>query len=168
MESRPVLEIEPSPFDKILEGASFILLIVFWLVVVQQFLVLPAVIPTHFNAAGVPDDYNDKALLFLLPGIATALYILLTLITRNPHQFNYPLKINPENARRQYKLAMRLIRMIKIAIILSMFLILLHIARSANGNTNGLERWILPILLTLIFSPIIYYFIQSQRKTQKA
>ncbi len=168
MESRPIFEIEPSPLDKRLEDASLILLIVFWLVVIQQFLVLPDIIPTHFNAAGIPDDYNSKASLFLLPVIATALYILLTLINRNPHQFNYPLKITPENARWQYTLATRLIRMIKIAIVLTMFLVLLLIVLSANGDTKGLEVWILPAVLTLIFAPIVYYFVQSRRKDQKA
>lgn len=49
---------------------------------------LPERVPTHFNAAGVPDDYSDKSTLWAIGGLLAALTIGLFLLLNNLHRID--------------------------------------------------------------------------------
>jgi uncharacterized membrane protein len=52
----------------------------------------PEKVPMHWNAAGEVDDYGRKASVFMVPGIALAIYLLLLFIPRiDPRKKNYDL-----------------------------------------------------------------------------
>ena len=118
---------------------------------------LPDTIPSHYTESGQPDDYSTKSTFLTLPAIAVFIYVLLSLIVLIPQQFNYSVKITPEDALRQYKLATRLIRYLKAAIIWMFFYISFSTIRVVTKADTGLGLWFLPIILGGILVPLIIY-----------
>ena len=99
---------------------------------------LPDRIPIHFNLRGEPDDYGPKSIFLILPGIALALYGLLTMINRKPQHFNYPVKITPQNAQKQYELAVGLVNLLNAVVMLMMGYLAFNMAQVALGKAEGL------------------------------
>ncbi|MBB2149969.1 DUF1648 domain-containing protein [Pedobacter gandavensis] len=114
---RPVIKLELSLFDKIIEGIGFLLLTALWLCVYVQYAGLPKYIPIHFNFSGAANSFGHRSDIYSLPMVATALYILLTVVNNFPQYFNYLTPITPENAHRQYLLATRLLRYLKVLVV---------------------------------------------------
>lgn len=114
---RPIIKLQLSLFDKIIEGIGFGLLIMLWLCVYVQYAGLPESIPIHFNFSGAADSFGHRSDIYSLPMLATALYILLTVVNNFPHYFNYLTPITPENAHRQYIIATRLLRYLKVLVL---------------------------------------------------
>jgi hypothetical protein len=98
-----------------------------------------------------------------LPLVATVLFIGLTILNKFPHIFNYPTEITEDNALRQYTNATRLIRYLKVIIVVIFGLIAFETIRHANGQTEGLGIWFLPMTMGLIFIPLIYFLIKSTK-----
>jgi len=99
----------------------------------------------------------------MLPVVALVIYAILTLISRIPEKFNYPVKITPANARKQYILGTRLLRYLKLAIVLMFFFISYKTVMVAMGNSDGLGIWFLTVFIGVILGPVIIYFILAQR-----
>lgn len=153
-EARPVIRLSFSTQDCLLEISGCLLLILQWLVVLYYYSGLPEQIPTHFNIQGQPDDTGHKNMLFFLPAISLVLYTGMTILNRYPHIFNYPGKITPQNAERQYLIATRLIRYLKFIVVLTFFAITLSIILTAKNISTGLGVWFLPVFLMLIYIPL--------------
>ena len=51
---------------------------------------IPGMVPTHFNAAGKPDNYGSKASLIVEPIIALLLMGLFIFIEKFPQAWNFP------------------------------------------------------------------------------
>src|SRR2546428_8950316 len=89
MEARPKLIIELTKVDKLLETVCLMILVVLWLGTIAFFSKLPDQIPSHFNAAGQADDFSYKTHIFVLPIVATIIYIGMTILNKRPHIYNY-------------------------------------------------------------------------------
>lgn len=161
---RPLTRPEYEPFDWLLEVLALLTLFSFLGYVIYIYQRLPDIIPTHFNAAGLADDYGRKNNIWMLPGIAVLLYFMLTMINFIPHMFNYPTKITPQNAMRQYTLATRLIRILKIILLVMFFYIGYATVSVSHGNSSGIGFWFIPVFLGFVFIPMIIYFIRSVKK----
>lgn len=161
---RPRIKPEMGPADWMLEAFALIALISLIGYVVYCYPKLPAIIPTHFNAAGVADDHGSKISILFLPGISLFIYVLMTLINLVPHTFNFPGKITPQNALRQYTLATRMIRYLKTIIILLFFYISYTTTCVVFDMVAGLGLWFMPVFLGLVMIPIISYMIIALNK----
>lgn len=147
--------------DKIIEIAGWILIVTVWVLIIKNYSSLPATIPTHYNAAGQADGFGGKATILTLPIIATILFVGLTILNKFPHVFNYPIDITQDNAFRQYTNATRLTRYLKLIITFIFGMIVLKTIQMANGETNGLGVWFVPLTMALTFIPVIYFVIIS-------
>lgn len=163
-ENRPVIRPEMAPVDWLLEGFALTGLLVMIAFAANQFSHLPESIPSHFNAAGKPDDYSSRDSLWFLPLIALFLFGLMTYVSRIPHKFNYPIPISPQNAARQYAMAVRLIRTLKAVIMWLFATITIFTVRTALGSSTGLGLWFMPVFLTMVFGPLITYLVLAFRK----
>ncbi|WP_222535494.1 DUF1648 domain-containing protein [Pedobacter polysacchareus] len=123
---RPLIKLQLSLFDKIIEGIGLFLLMSLWLCVYFQYAGLPEYLPLHFNFSGAADSFGHRSDIYSLPMVATALYILLTTVNNFPHYFNYLTPITPENAHRQYTIATKLLRYLKVLVVV-IFAILISI-----------------------------------------
>jgi uncharacterized membrane protein len=160
---RPLTRPEMDPIDWLIEATAILGLMFFLGYVIYQYPRLPNTIPSHFNGSGMPDDYSGKTSFWMLPGIAVFIYILMSLIVLIPHRFNYTVKITPANAMKQYKLAIRLIRFLKAAVILMFFYISYATIRVVSKEDSGLGLWFLPVVFGGTFLPIVVYFIAAYR-----
>jgi len=160
---RPVIKPGMEPIDWILEILAIITMLSFLGFMLYHYTSLPETIPTHFNAAGEPDAYGGKINLLLLPAIVLVVYSLLTLFSRIPEKFNYPVRITQQNARVQYTMGLRMIRIMKLGIAILFFIIAYRIVMATFGRTSGLGSWLIPLYLGIILIPVIVYFILALR-----
>jgi len=161
METRPKINISLSTLDKILESIGKLLIIIIWGLTLFVYFKLPAIIPTHFNASGEPDGHGNKLTILILPILASLLYFGLTKLNQYPQSFNYIETITVENAERQYTIASRMLRFLKIALLLIFSHIILFTYLTTIGLTNGLGVVFLPFTLGIALIPIIFYIRQS-------
>ncbi len=160
---RTIIKPELNACDNIVEAASWILLIALWAYVIQNFFELSDIIAVHFSFEEKANRYGSKAVIFIIPIVATFATFLLSLINRWPHIFNYPIKITVSNVARQYTLATRLLRMLKIFILVVSGMITFQFVRIVNDNSSLHGVTMLSIILFPIFLPLIIYLRASLR-----
>ena len=158
---RPKIKLIPTTADKLVDILGWIILLALWALTITNYSSLPDTIPTHFNAAGEADGFGSKVTILSLPVIATLLFIGLTVLNRYPHIFNYPTSITQDNALRQYTLATRMLRYLKLVLVLVFGGIELMTIQHATGKAAGLGVWFLPLTLVLVFIPLIYFVVKS-------
>jgi hypothetical protein len=56
-----------------------------------------------------------------------------------------------------------MIRILKLVIVLVFGLILFNTLQNANGNTDGLGNWFLPLTIGLFTIPTLYFLIKSMK-----
>ena len=64
----------------ILPSIGLLLLVLMYLIPFSYFEELPDKIPKHFNSHGEVDDWTPKSLIYLIPLIATALFLFIELL----------------------------------------------------------------------------------------
>jgi uncharacterized membrane protein len=154
---RPKIKLFPTTADKLVDLLGWLILIALWAITIINYSSLPDTIPTHFNAAGEADGFGTKVSIIALPVIATLLFIGLTVLNRYPQSFNYPTTITKDNALRQYTLATRMLRYLKLVLVLVFGGIEIMTIQNATGKAAGLGVWFLPLTLVLVFLPLIYF-----------
>ena len=164
METRPKLKIKPTASGKILEFTCYCLLSAMWLLVIYSYFKLPDNIPVHYDGSGQVTDHGNKIMLFILPVVATLIFLGLSFLIKRPHILNYIQPITKENCIQQYTIAASMLRFMKFAILLIFFLIILLTYFTAMGITKGLGSWFLPFALSLIIIAPIYFVIKSKYK----
>jgi uncharacterized membrane protein len=163
MENRPKIKLHKTKIDQTIDVFTWLLLLFLCIYTIIEYSNLPNTIPIHFNSSGKADGFGNKSTILTIPIIVVFLTIMMSLVSKFPHQFNYPNKITPENALRQYKLATNLIRYLKLAIVFIFSLITVSTIWIANGKKTGLGVWFLPISVGIIFTLIILFIIQSKK-----
>jgi len=163
MKDRPIIKLDLTFGDKIIEFIAWLSLAIVWIMTISNFNQLPEIIPTHFNAAGQANGFGGKAAIFTLPIISSLLFLLLTWLNNFPQLFNFPTNITKENALKQYLFATRLIRYIKLIVVVIFGMIEYKTIQNVNGNGDGLGIWFLPIAIGMIFIPLIIYVIKSKK-----
>ncbi len=164
---RPIIFINKGAIDSILDYTSLVIILFIWGFTFINYKHLPDVIPTHFNSNGVEDDYGSKNTIWILPIISTAVFILFTVLNKFPHQFNYMVKITADNAEKQYRLATRIMRILKFNISLLFFCIIIKVVGSSLDKNSSLEWWLIPLLLLTIITPTFYLVIVSGSKKMR-
>lgn len=122
---------------------------------------LPETIPTHFDGSGTPDGFGGKWTIWMMPFIAFLLTVMLVLLTRYPHTFNYLITITPENAEYQYRLARMLMLWLAIFVNLLFFLIQHSTIQVAFGRSEGLDMYTLLFAMAGNLVILIVYLIKS-------
>ncbi|WP_405205470.1 DUF1648 domain-containing protein [Aquimarina sp. LLG6339-5] len=161
--SNPIIRVEKGLIDILLEIIMFIGLIALILIPAFYYKDLPEMIPTHFNAKGVQDDYNSKSMIWLLPIIGLFLGVGLFVLNKSPHIFNYPKAFTLDNASKYYKNSTRLIGVINLTIIWAFVFILYKSVQVALGDSENLGIWFLPVFLIIIFGAIIYFALETRK-----
>lgn len=103
MEKRPILNLPYTTTETAVQITTAVLLLAAWGLAWHYHQTLPETIPIHFNFAGEADGYGEKGHIFALPAIATIVAIVLALLSKIPHQFNYLVTITKANAEKQYR-----------------------------------------------------------------
>jgi uncharacterized membrane protein len=163
MNGRPKLNIVLSPQDRFLEVLGYVLLCLMWGTAMFAFRELPGNIPIHYNTSGKADSYGNKFFLLLLPVIPTAIFFGITALSKYPHIFNYIVTITEENARRQYSLALRLLRVMKIAVVLIFLVNVLFTYVFTKDINSGGGGWNIVFTFIIMLFPTIIYCVAACR-----
>jgi uncharacterized membrane protein len=124
---------------------------------------LPDRIPTHFNLAGQPDGWGSPAMLLLLPIMAVAIYLLITVAARFPSAFNYPVRVTAENHAQLQELALSMIAWLKAEVACLFTWIQWSTIEAARHSRSGLSPALLPISIAAVFGTVGWHFVAMRR-----
>lgn len=151
VEEQPKLEIVPGYWDQVMDIAVWALLV--GMIGFSAYL---------FVAPAGSTDMESTGLIFALLGISTV--IGFHYLKRYPHRFNYLVRITPENALRQYTLALRMMRMLNLIMIL-MFISILIMMYIENTQDRQMDEGLIIIFIMIVgFIPMGYYLWKSSGK----
>lgn len=153
---RPEIYIQKKSIDIFFEMAAILTIIFMWAYCFYHYKSLPDIIPSHYGANGMADDYNSKKIIFLIPLIVTIIVIGMRWLNRYPHKFNYLTTITADNAERQYRMATRLIRYLQFIIAVLFNYIVVKTVTDAYVKQSKLDIWFVFILEAAIFVPTVY------------
>jgi uncharacterized membrane protein len=156
LESKIKIEVPYTSLRYYLEAFGILGLITIWVYVGWQYAHLPSEIPTHFNAAGKPDDFGSKNSLLLLCAIVTVLHFMLFFIKRVPHKLNYLVTITPQNALYQYQIQILMLSWLNISLLLVFGGIVYQTVQTALLQTNGLGAYFLPFTFATVLIPVFW------------
>lgn len=160
--NKPVLK--RTRLDIVLDGltwAGLLFLLIYTLLNYRQ---LPETISMHFNWKGEVDRQGNKATIWIIPGILIIILIGLSTLNKYPQVFHYHTKITSQNAERQYTLATRLIRFLKLAIVIIFLFINIKTINVALNGSPGIGGWFLPIFILVICLPTVVYLYMAMKK----
>jgi len=164
---RPKLKLPFQSIDIVIELASITVLLLMWVHLILEFGNLPDSIPSHFNAAGEPDNYSNKLFLWFLPALASVIFLGLFLLNRFPHLHNYMVNITEENALRQYRFSTRVLRVVNFLCGLIFAYINYQIILGATNNASDLGiGFVITVIGTSILLPIFIYVYQQKLKNK--
>ena len=132
-----------------------------WALTVYMIFKLPQTIPVHYNFSGEPNRYGNKALILVLPIFGTAQFFLFTWLNKSPHIFNYPVTITEENAEKQYRIATRMNRVVKLSVLILFTGIVLLTYLTTLGFVNGLGPWFVPLPIGVFLMLTIFTVVRS-------
>lgn len=155
---------------KILETIALLMLLVMWAITawaVSGPNRLPPRIPIHFNGAGRPDGWGTPGMLWMMPVVATVIYLLMTLVARYPSAFNFRVRTTPAMRRQLEAIALELLSWLKCEVVCLFAWIQyesIHLARSGQGRLPAL---FMPAVLVVVFGTIAWH-IAAMRRTARA
>lgn len=124
---------------------------------------LPDRIPIHFNATGHADGYGSPRMLLIFPAFATAIYLLMSLVSRFPAAFNFPVRATPFNRKRLEELALSMIAWLKTEVVVFFTWIAWNAISAARSPDQRLSTALMPMLLVAVFVTCIAYTVAMFR-----
>lgn len=115
---------------------------------------LPDRIPTHFDASGHPNGWGSPAMLILLPVVAIGLYLAITVVSRIPSAFHYPVRVTRVNLPRIQSLTLDMIAWIKTELSCLFAALQWWMIQAARSSEGRLPVLLMPAFLVLIFGTI--------------
>ena len=160
---RPKFKTSLSWKEKVLILIATLSILVMWLYLYSMWNNLPDVVPTHFGFSGVPDRYGNKYSLLAIPIIALIMHILLSVLSKMPQYFNYPVSVTDKSAEDLYKIGKQLIILLDLEISLMFLILLWEDIQTAIGEINGLGIEVMCISMVIIFGTVIYETIRMMK-----
>jgi uncharacterized membrane protein len=167
MNNRPKLTIDKTTSDKLIEFLGWLFFLVTWLLPIFVYSDLPDEIPMRIDGSGNVSTTGNKTTIFLLPIIGTFSFLLISIIRRYPHTFNYSVPITEDNALEQYTNSTRMLRYLNLSISLTFLLIMHQIIETASSGANSLGAWLIFFILTIVFAPMFYFIRESYKLNSK-
>ncbi len=124
---------------------------------------LPGKIPTHFDLAGEPNGWGSPSTLLLLPAVALAFYLLITLVSQFPSAFNYPVRVTAENRPRLQARALEMIAWLKTELVCLFTWIQGSTIEAAQRGHGGLPPALLPVSLVTVFGTVAWHIVAMFR-----
>jgi uncharacterized membrane protein len=151
--------------DITMEVVSAVFLIICIVFTILYWGDLPQEVPTRFDENGVPISFGGKWQASFLLVVITGLYIALTIISRMPHIYNYPVTINAQNEAVQNKLAVSMFRLVKLEIVLFFGSIYMKQFKSIITATRLESTYVVIAGIVVVLTMVAY--INKAKKIEK-
>ncbi|MGY6742005.1 MAG: DUF1648 domain-containing protein [Cecembia sp.] len=166
MAERPIIKLQWSAMDKIMEGLGFLALVLLLVLPIYFYPELPDRIPRHYNVSGQVTAYWGKGMIWMMPIMGLITYAGLFFLNKVPHVFNYPTAITPENAEKQYRGATRMMRTLNLTIVFIFLYLTYSTIQTSLGVQEGLSEFFIGLAMGLLTGVIVIYLVWSL-KTKK-
>jgi uncharacterized membrane protein len=124
---------------------------------------LPGQIPTHFDLLGRANGWGSpRSLLFFLL-FSIAMYLLLTLVSRFPSLFNYPVKVTELNRPQLQQLALSLLSWTKAEVLVFFVWMDFAMVQAARNPDRGLSPYPLGVFGVIVFATIFGHIVAMFR-----
>ena len=120
-------------------------------------------VPTHFNLAGQADAWGSPQSLLVLPAMALGVFLLMTIVSRYPAVFNFPVRATPANRAQLESIALEMIAWLRLEVVVIFALIQRAAILSAEQGRNALSGWLLPVCLVCVFGTIALHVVAMFR-----
>jgi uncharacterized membrane protein len=167
--NRPKIKVPFQSVDYVMELACIAMLLITWAYTFVEYSTLPDIIPTHFNSAGIADDYGSKATIFIIPAIGSLVYLLLFVLSLYPHIHNYSVNITPDNALKNYRFSTRFLRTVNVLMCMLLAYITFTIVESATAGNSGIGTFFLLVVIgiTILLPAGGLYYQSKINRTKK-
>jgi fatty acid desaturase len=96
------------------------------------------------NLAGNPDAWGSPHTLWLLPALATVLYLVFTAIGSRPGAFRFPVRVTFQNRDRLQALARQMTAFLKAETVLLLAILQYAILHAFRTSHFSLPAWLIP------------------------
>jgi uncharacterized membrane protein len=128
---------------------------------------LPDRIPTHFDAAGNVNGWGSPSMLLLLPVVAVALYAGMTIVSRFPSAFNYPVRILPTVRSEVEGLTLNMIAWVKAELMCLFAALQSTMIRGAQGGQARLNPFMVPAFMVILFGTVGWHMVAVVRVARR-
>jgi uncharacterized membrane protein len=115
---------------------------------------VPVRIPTHFDLSGTPNGWGSPKMLFLLPVVASCVYLLISVLASMPAAFRYSIRVNPENLPGLQDKTRMMISWIKLEMTCLFTYVQWSIIQAARDSHWHMSPLMVPIFLVVVFGTI--------------
>ena len=157
---RPRIPIQSTSTDKRLDWISYFLLFFLIAYPIYFYSSLPETIPAHMNTEGQVDRYGSKDTIWIMPAVGLFLFIMMSILLRFPHIYNYPVKITQQNAGRVYKSGVRFLRIVRLWVVIVLIIVDISFVRLAKGTNMNSDNWLLPVILLLALGLLVFSIVR--------
>ena len=162
MKKQPVLHVPNSNLARCLDIVAILIFLAAIIYLIIQFPSLPDQVPGHYDASGAVDRWGSKMEMLILPVVGISLWILMTIMEKYPHTFNY-INLRQDNVEVQYRNAKLMMNVLKNESVLLFSFLIYQGIRVATGEAEGLSNLFMPIFLVVIFGSMIIFVIKMLR-----
>ena len=124
---------------------------------------LPGRIPTHFDALGHANGWGSPRTLLFFPLFAAAMYLLLTIVSRFPSTFNYPVRVTETNRARLEPLAQDLLSWTKAEMLIFVAWMEFVMVQAARHAGNSIGPYAVFVFMAVLIATIIGFFVAMFR-----
>ncbi len=129
---------------------------------------LPERIPTHFDLLGRANGWGSpRSILFFL-AFSAAMYLFLTVVSRFPSLFNYPVKVTELNRPQLEQLALSLLSWTKAEMLAFFVWMEFAVVQAARYPDRGLAPYPLGVFVVTIFATIFGHILAMFRARNPA
>lgn len=151
-------------FGKFLNISCILLLSYMWVFAGVNVFSLPDTIPLHFGLDGKPDNYGTKWMVFLMPFIATVLFVLMRYLSKSK-EVKWDLTIK-EKMRNNRNLSRLFVRIIAVFVLLLFSDLLTESILIAQGKYKTISQFSTLVIIGM-FASILVFFLYARKKVHE-
>ena len=115
---------------------------------------LPDRVPTHFDASGNANGFGSPHAMIFMPLVAGAIYLLMTLASRFPSAFHYPVHSTPQILPRLQAITLNLLAWLKVELAWLFAILQWVFVRAARSGDGHLFPVVIPGILFVLLATI--------------
>ena len=120
---------------------------------------IPKEIPTHYGFGGQPDAWGDRSSCVVLLVIGVVMCLMMWGIEQIPMIWNTGVTVTEENRVRVYRILKNLL--VTIRLVIAAIFAWMPVCSARSQPLGG---WFMPLVLLLVFGPIVVCLVQLYRK----
>lgn len=120
---------------------------------------LPDRVATHFDAAGNPNGWSSPQAMIVMPVIAGAIYLLMSVVGQFPATFHYPVRPTSQNLPRLQAVTLNMLAWLKAELAWLFALLQWAFVRSAQTGEGRLFPQILPVVLIVVLGTVGWHLV---------